>query len=155
MLRRDEGLRLYIQISMHEFIRGIAGRLANPGVTVRAQAIFDQAMARGHYRWGRRAKLTAGAALAIALRESHKSDSIRDLAVSIPALSSCCIGRVSAVPGRMSIIWSPVRSIQGVTNPHVRLEVGPLVSPTLTVCWLEIATCWLRIGDTGLETAQL
>ncbi|KAJ8457423.1 hypothetical protein ONZ51_g11545 [Trametes cubensis] len=67
-------------ISMHEFIRGIAGRLANPGVTVRAQAIFDQAMARGHYRWGRRAKLTAGAALAIALRESHKSDSIRDIA---------------------------------------------------------------------------
>ncbi|KAH9890673.1 hypothetical protein C8Q73DRAFT_765033 [Cubamyces lactineus] len=67
-------------ISMHEFIRGLAGRLSNPGVTVRAQAIFDQAMRRGHYRWGRRAKLTAGAALAIALRESHKSDSIRDIA---------------------------------------------------------------------------
>ncbi|KAI0328122.1 hypothetical protein GY45DRAFT_1362902 [Cubamyces sp. BRFM 1775] len=67
-------------ISMHEFIRGLAGRLSNPGVTVRAQAIFDQAMTRGHYRWGRRAKLTAGAALAIALRESHKSDSIRDIA---------------------------------------------------------------------------
>ncbi|CDO74882.1 hypothetical protein BN946_scf185004.g32 [Trametes cinnabarina] len=67
-------------ISMHEYIRGIAGRLSNPGVASRAQGIFDQAMARGQYRWGRRAKLTAGAALAIALREAHKSDSIRDIA---------------------------------------------------------------------------
>ncbi|EIW60749.1 uncharacterized protein TRAVEDRAFT_57891 [Trametes versicolor FP-101664 SS1] len=67
-------------ISMHEFIRTIATRQSNPGITSRAQGIFDQAMRRGHYRWGRRAKLTAGAALAIALREAHKSDSIRDIA---------------------------------------------------------------------------
>ncbi|KAL1947434.1 hypothetical protein VTO73DRAFT_14395 [Trametes versicolor] len=67
-------------ISMHEFIRTIATRQSNPGITSRAQGIFDRAMRRGHYRWGRRAKLTAGAALAIALRESHKSDSIRDIA---------------------------------------------------------------------------
>ncbi|KAI0373328.1 hypothetical protein BV20DRAFT_805741 [Pilatotrama ljubarskyi] len=68
------------RISMHEFIRTLATRLSNPGITSRAQGIFDQAMRRGQYRWGRRAKLTAGAALAIALRESHKSDSIRDIA---------------------------------------------------------------------------
>ncbi|KAI0668542.1 hypothetical protein C8Q78DRAFT_1047724 [Trametes maxima] len=67
-------------ISMHDFVRVLATRLSNPGITARAQGIFDQAMTRGHYRWGRRAKLTAGAALAIALRESHKSDSIRDIA---------------------------------------------------------------------------
>lgn len=76
---------------MHEFIRTIATRQSNPGITWRAQGIFDQAMRRGHYRWGRRAKLTAGAALAIALRESHKSDSIRDIAVSLP-LPSIKIG---------------------------------------------------------------
>ncbi|KAH9857697.1 hypothetical protein C2E23DRAFT_720181 [Lenzites betulinus] len=67
-------------LSMHDFIRNLATRLSNPGITSRTQGIFDQAMARGHYRWGRRAKLTSGAALAIALRESHKSDSIRDIA---------------------------------------------------------------------------
>ncbi|KAI0648238.1 hypothetical protein C8Q79DRAFT_999652 [Trametes meyenii] len=67
-------------ISMHDFVRVLATRLSNPGITARAQGIFDQAMTRGHYRWGRRAKLTAAAALAIALRESHKSDSIRDIA---------------------------------------------------------------------------
>ncbi|KAI0747668.1 hypothetical protein C8Q80DRAFT_1336730 [Daedaleopsis nitida] len=67
-------------IAMHEFIRTLAVRLSNPGVTPRAQGIFDQAMRVGQYRWGRKAKLTAGAALAIALRESHKSDAIRDIA---------------------------------------------------------------------------
>ncbi|RPD59131.1 hypothetical protein L226DRAFT_553616 [Lentinus tigrinus ALCF2SS1-7] len=67
-------------ISMHEFIRTLTTRLGNPGATTRAQGIFDQAMRVGQYRWGRKAKLTAGAALAISLRESHKSDSIRDIA---------------------------------------------------------------------------
>lgn len=37
-------------------------------------------MAKGHYRWGRKAKLTAGASIAITLREAHKSDSLRDIA---------------------------------------------------------------------------
>jgi hypothetical protein len=34
------------------------------------------------FRWGRNAKLTAAAAIAIALREAHKADPLRDLAVS-------------------------------------------------------------------------
>ncbi|KAH9948593.1 hypothetical protein B0H21DRAFT_689815 [Amylocystis lapponica] len=67
-------------IAMHEFLRSIAARLSHPGSVGRAHGLFDQAMSRGHYRWGRRAKLVAGASLAIALRESHKSDSIRDIA---------------------------------------------------------------------------
>ena len=49
---------------MHEFVRTLAGRLASPGVAVRAQNVFDQAMDRGAFRWGRRARLVAGAALA-------------------------------------------------------------------------------------------
>lgn len=40
-------------------------------------------MAAGRYRWGRRAKLTAGASIAIALRESHKPDFLRDIAYLI------------------------------------------------------------------------
>ncbi|TFK84521.1 hypothetical protein K466DRAFT_553454 [Polyporus arcularius HHB13444] len=67
-------------LSMHDFIRTLATRLGSPGATARAQGIFDQAMRVGQYRWGRKAKLTAGAALAISFRESHKSDSIRDIA---------------------------------------------------------------------------
>ncbi len=91
-----------LQLSMHDFIRTLAMRLGSPGATARAQGIFDQAMRVGQYRWGRKAKLTAGAALAISFRESHKSDSIRDIAVSIPFSNSCYLV-VSAVPGCMSM----------------------------------------------------
>ena len=87
---------------MHEFIRTLATRLGSPGAAMRAQGIFDQAMRVGKYRWGRRAKLTSGAALAITLRESHKSDSVRDIAVSIPPRFLVAT-RVSAVLGSMSM----------------------------------------------------
>jgi transcription factor IIIB 90 kDa subunit len=40
-------------------------------------------MATGNYHWGRKAKLTAAAAIAIARRESHKPDSLRTIAVLI------------------------------------------------------------------------
>ncbi|KAI6005469.1 hypothetical protein EDD15DRAFT_2525625 [Pisolithus albus] len=66
--------------SMSTFINSVLTRLNNSGLSPRAQAIFAQAMAAGGYRWGRKAKLTAGACIAIALRESHKSDSLRDIA---------------------------------------------------------------------------
>lgn len=65
---------------MNTFISSILSRLNNPGLSPRVEAIFTQAMARGNYRWGRKAKLTAGASIAIALREAHKSDSLRDIA---------------------------------------------------------------------------
>lgn len=64
---------------MQEFINTISCRLSNPGLTPRAVTIFTQAMNAGHYRWGRKAKLTAAASVAIALRELHKPDSIRDI----------------------------------------------------------------------------
>src|ERR1700689_3047582 len=46
-----------IQYAMHDFIRSIATRLSNPGLSPRASTIFTQAMSAGHYRWGRRANL--------------------------------------------------------------------------------------------------
>ena len=69
---------------MYEFIRTLAGRLSCQSSVSRSQAVFDQAMAKGNFRWGRKAKLLAGASLAIALREANKSDSLRDIAVSSP-----------------------------------------------------------------------
>lgn len=68
------------RIAMHEFIQTVASRLAHAGSASRAQTIFDQAMNRGQYRWGRKAKLTAGASVAIALREARKSDALHDIA---------------------------------------------------------------------------
>ncbi|OJA13729.1 hypothetical protein AZE42_02952 [Rhizopogon vesiculosus] len=67
-------------IAMSIFINSVLTKLKNPGLSPRAETIFTQAMTNGGYRWGRKAKLTAGASMAIALREAHKSDSLRDIA---------------------------------------------------------------------------
>ncbi|KIK95247.1 hypothetical protein PAXRUDRAFT_399036 [Paxillus rubicundulus Ve08.2h10] len=67
-------------MAMSTFINSVLLRLNNPGLSPRAEAIFTQAMSKGQYRWGRKAKLAAGASIAIALRDAHKSDSLRDIA---------------------------------------------------------------------------
>jgi len=67
-------------VSMHEFINSVLSKLSNPGLVPRTQNLFDQAMRTGNYRWGRKAKVIAGACVAIALREARKSDSFRDIA---------------------------------------------------------------------------
>ncbi|EGN95447.1 hypothetical protein SERLA73DRAFT_186453 [Serpula lacrymans var. lacrymans S7.3] len=66
--------------AIHSFIKSLLTRLNYPGLSPRAIIIFTQAMSKGNYKWGRRAKLAAGASIAIALREAHKSDSLRDIA---------------------------------------------------------------------------
>lgn len=94
---------MYFQIAAHEFIRTILNKLSNPGLAARAQAIFNQVMARGQYRWGRRTELAAGASIVIALRESHKNDSVRDIAVSfnfflsVPSFPSLSFPRVECM----------------------------------------------------------
>ncbi len=67
---------------MHTFIASVLSKLSAPGMAPRAQSIFDEVMKRGQLRWGRKARLAAGASIAVALREAHRGDSIRDIAVS-------------------------------------------------------------------------
>ncbi|KAL4244089.1 hypothetical protein ABKN59_011224 [Abortiporus biennis] len=66
-------------IAMHEFISTLSSRLSSTGLAARAQTLFDQAMSKGKFRWGKKAKILAGACLSIALRESGKSDSLKDI----------------------------------------------------------------------------
>src|ERR1700728_1511540 len=73
----------FIQYAIHQFIRSIASALSDTAIVERAITLFSQAMATGNYHWGRKAKLTAAAAIAIARRESHKPDSLRTIAVLI------------------------------------------------------------------------
>ncbi|KAH9926127.1 uncharacterized protein B0H18DRAFT_351681 [Fomitopsis serialis] len=67
-------------LAIREFIQTLAIRLSARGAAERAQTLFDQVMTRGQFRWGRQSKRMAGAALAIALRESKRSDALRDIA---------------------------------------------------------------------------
>ncbi|KAF8258839.1 hypothetical protein EI94DRAFT_1834753 [Lactarius quietus] len=61
---------------LHESIQILSDRLGHRGVagTVRAIYIFDTAMQCPTVRWGRAAKLAAGAALVFAIREHDKGD---------------------------------------------------------------------------------
>lgn len=69
---------------MAQYTAALAKRIGHPGLFPRTQFLFDQALERGHVRWGRKARLVAGAALAIALREARKGETIRDIAVRWP-----------------------------------------------------------------------
>lgn len=59
---------------LHESIRALADRLGHRGATIRAKAIFDSVMQHPLVKWGRAAKLAAGAALVFAIREQDRGD---------------------------------------------------------------------------------
>ncbi|KAF7338412.1 hypothetical protein MVEN_02067000 [Mycena venus] len=66
---------------MHWFIKNLARAAFVSGTTERAYNLFEKAMKSGQYRWGRTAKLVAGACISIALRESSRPDMFPDLAL--------------------------------------------------------------------------
>ncbi|KAJ7905350.1 hypothetical protein B0H14DRAFT_2659939 [Mycena olivaceomarginata] len=66
---------------MHWFIKNLARAAFVSGTTERAYNLFEKAMKSGQYRWGRTAKLVAGACISIALRQSNRPDMFPDLAL--------------------------------------------------------------------------
>lgn len=67
-------------VAMQKFVHSVAGSLGHPGLVPRALTLFNQARGKTpKFRWGHKAKCLAGASLAIALRESNKADSLRDI----------------------------------------------------------------------------
>jgi transcription factor IIIB 90 kDa subunit len=113
---------------MHDFIRSISTRLSNPGLSPRATTIFTQAMAAGHYRWGRRAKLTAGASIAIALRESHKPDSLRDITYLIDESFSSVSRAFTSV---IALLQLDVPSSDLAFHlPSLQVHLHSLINPT-------------------------
>jgi transcription factor IIIB 90 kDa subunit len=68
---------------MHQYIASILRNISHPGLTERSCYLFDLAMQRAGFRWGRQAKLASGACIAIALNESQKGETMATVAVSI------------------------------------------------------------------------
>ncbi|KAL5533031.1 hypothetical protein ACEPAF_4807 [Sanghuangporus sanghuang] len=71
------------KIAMREYISALAHRIGHPSLSGRTLFLFELAMERGRFRYGKRARLVAAACLAIALRENHKGETIRDIAYVI------------------------------------------------------------------------
>ncbi|KAF8260431.1 hypothetical protein EI94DRAFT_1833868 [Lactarius quietus] len=65
---------------LYESIQTLADRLGHRGTAIRAKAIFDSVMQRPTVKWGRAAKLAAGAALVFAIREQDKGDHTHHIA---------------------------------------------------------------------------
>ncbi|KAF9452268.1 hypothetical protein P691DRAFT_661264 [Macrolepiota fuliginosa MF-IS2] len=84
-----------------EFIESLAKSLNATGLPPRVMTLFRQAKEAIQFRWGRRAKLVAGACLAIALRESNRPDCLRDIAYlleePLPILSRSFVSLTSAL----------------------------------------------------------
>jgi transcription factor IIIB subunit 2 len=70
------------QLTIHNLIRTLADRLGHHGVGTRAQAIFDSTMQCTSMKWGKAARLAAGAAVVFALREQGRGDRTHYVAVS-------------------------------------------------------------------------
>jgi transcription factor IIIB subunit 2 len=126
-------LTIVLQYAMHRYIKAISSSLSVPGLSPRAITLFSQAMLRGQYRWGRKAKLAAGAALAIALRESHRADSLRDIAFLMEETPSSLSHSFANMVSLLRLSLSPVDPAQHFPSlqSHLSALLHPLQPPTL------------------------
>jgi transcription factor IIIB subunit 2 len=142
-------------IAMSIFITSVMTKLKNPGLSPRAEAIFTQAMTKGKYRWGRKAKLAAGASMAIALREAHKSDSLRDIAFLLDdsplSLSRAFVAVVSLLDFDLSssdpVVHLPIllSHLQSLLHPesstsHLPPDLVTILTPLSSHAVLRTAT---------------
>ncbi|KAH8117521.1 hypothetical protein DFH11DRAFT_1724511 [Phellopilus nigrolimitatus] len=68
------------KISMRQYTEALAKRIGHPALSTRALYLFELAMEKGRFRYGKKARLVSGASLAIALREGQKGETIKDIA---------------------------------------------------------------------------
>ncbi|KIK55582.1 hypothetical protein GYMLUDRAFT_62515 [Collybiopsis luxurians FD-317 M1] len=68
---------------MHVFIGSLCAQMSTPGLADRVRLLFDQIMKNETVksRWGGQAKAVSGACLAVALRENHKPDRLKEIAL--------------------------------------------------------------------------
>ncbi|KAF9477370.1 hypothetical protein BDN70DRAFT_810842 [Pholiota conissans] len=66
--------------AMADMIKSLAVSFNATGLSPRAITLFTQAKLASNFRWGQKSRSVAAACMAIALRESNRPDSIRDIA---------------------------------------------------------------------------
>ncbi|KDQ18458.1 hypothetical protein BOTBODRAFT_512433 [Botryobasidium botryosum FD-172 SS1] len=81
------------RLALHNTIQNLLTRLSHSGLAPRAINLFDLAMKKGGYRWGKKATLVAGASMAIAMRELNKGETLDSLA-SLMSVSPISLSRI-------------------------------------------------------------
>ncbi len=132
-----------MQFQMKEFIASLTTALqVSSGLAPRASTLFAQAMKLGNFRWGRKAKLVAGACLSIALREAKRPDFRHDIALLLDEKPSHMTRILSTVLStlRISLTASDpsfyLPSLQVHLSTALRCESGDAVGlplPLITV----------------------
>jgi len=143
---------------MTEFMDSLARSFNSTGLSSRAMNIFHKTKETIHFRWGRSAKLVAGACLAIALRESNRPDCLRDISFLLdepfPALSRTFISVTSAI----NIVLNSVEAASYIPILHqhmsslqtfpmsLRQELSSISFPVVTKTATYLSDILARIG---------
>jgi len=99
---------------MAEFINCLASSINASSLSPRATTLFNQAMAAGRYRWGRKGKLVAGACLVLALREYKRPDALYDVAHLLGEAPSTLVRTLTSVTAVLGLSFT-------ASDPRVHL----------------------------------
>jgi len=143
---------------MTEFMGSLSHSFNATGLSSRAMNIFHKAKETIHFRWGRSAKLVAGACLAVALRESNRPDCLRDISFLLdepfPALSRAFISVTSAInivldhvetASYIPILHQHMSSLQTFPT-SLRQELSSISFPAVTKTATYLSDILARIG---------
>lgn len=130
---------------MGEFIKSLALCLKASGLSPRAISLFNQAKSASNFSWGNKAKLVAGACLAIALRESNRPDALADIS-SVLGLPHKSVARgFTSVTTTLGLSMSPLDPSVYIPNLQTHLteslsNLSPSLAKSLeTLCLRTVA----------------
>ncbi|KNZ75479.1 hypothetical protein J132_02812 [Termitomyces sp. J132] len=125
--------KLFSQYAMSQFISSLATSINASGLSPRATLLFTQAMTAGKFRWGRKAKLVAGASLVLALREYRRPDSLDDIAYLLNVQCPILVRTLASIISLLNLSLIPADPT--IHIPHLLAHLTCLLAldPNLTV----------------------
>lgn len=97
---------------MHELIKSLSLTLSVPGLSPRVCILFNQAMGTTQFQWGTKARMVAGACLSIALRESGRPDSLKDIAYLLERSDLSLKRTLSSILAALNLTLTPTGPTQ-------------------------------------------
>ncbi|KAG6895360.1 hypothetical protein C0992_001667 [Termitomyces sp. T32_za158] len=116
---------------MSQFISSLAASINASGLSPRATLIFTQAMTAGKYRWGRKAKLVAGASLSLALREYRRPDSLDNIAYLLNMPCPALVRTITSIVSLLNLSLTPADP--SIHLPHLLTHLTLVLDPQSTV----------------------
>ncbi|KAJ4480698.1 hypothetical protein C8J55DRAFT_428440 [Lentinula edodes] len=143
-------------LTMHGFIKSLTLTLSVSGLSPRVCNLFDQAMRTAQFKWGTKAKTVAGACLSIALRESSRPDSLKDIAFLIEQSDVNLKRTLSSVVSALKLTLkssSPAHFLTILQSHLSSILQAPMDSSGMDISlWSELKSLSIH---SAVETARL